>query len=813
LSTVNEAPAESAPDSAARRRKRLWIALFLALAPILLIGPALLPGKRFLPQLPASQQPLAHEHPELAQRGAELANQWCFDRIFPSLSDQVAFRERFAEDGVSALWTSFGWEPDMGFGLPLLGNTISGPLYPPNGLALFADPAWAAAPLAFLALYLAGLFLWLFLARLGFDARVVAVVVFGYQATGWGVANLHYGMKVDAALWLPLALYAIEGLARGRYRDGFWLTLAVGLPLLAGFPPIALFSACAAGVYALIRLGRLAPRFGNEAAPQRALGRAFLHMGCGLLIALWQLLPNLEASSQSLRGEQRAEAVALQALPLGTWLSVPMPDFFGEPTLPTPPLGPAPAWWMTPVERPELAQNAQPLEWSAYAGAALFLLALAGAFSGDKRGRYPLVLLALAFGWTQGWPGFSVLYQLPGLNGGAPSRALSVAWMAWPWLAAVGLQGALDQRLRARSVWFLSSTTAVLIGGLLTFTTFSPTFRHAYLSERFGRSPEEVAAVLPPEVNNAATERLAGGGATLAWAGFLGLLALSMSGRVAGRRRLQIASGLILIGQIGEAAFVSRAHVHPRDLGDADVWPESAALAEVAHAAGDGRVLRLDHSESGAGELVQLARPNMLPVYGVADTSAYVAFTPASQVDYFVKLDPKAQYSTGMGAITREELLDHPRLDRARITCVLSATPIDHARLEPVRERSGWNVYRRSGAAPMAWLETVLGEPLEAEVTFERPRPDVLRARIATPLDEPAQVVFSEQYALGWVGQVEGRRRAVERDVSGALMQVRLGPGEQEVELRYRPLGLRIGPGALLLGLAVAGYASRRRLQ
>lgn len=809
---MNEAPTSSAPAPGERRRPRLWIALFLALAPALLVGQALLPGKRFLPQLPAILPPLAQEHPAEAERGAELANQWCFDRIFPSLSDQAAFRERFDADGVSALWTSFGWEPDMGFGMPLLGNAINGPLYPPNWIALAVDPAWAAGPLAFLALYLAGLFLWLFLARLGFDARVVAVVVFGYQATGWGVANLHYGMKVDAVLWLPLALFAIEGLARGRHRDGFWLTLAVGLPLLAGFPPIALFSACAAAVYALIRLGRLAPRFGNDPAPERALGRAFLHMGCGVLIALWQLLPTLEASSQSMRGEERAQAVAQQALPFGTWLSVPMSDFFGEPTQPTPQWGPAPAWWMTPVDRPDLAQNAQPLEWSAYAGAALFLLALAGAFSGDKRGRYPLVLLALAFGWAQGWPGFSVLYQLPGLNGGAPSRALSVAWMAWPWLAAVGLQGALDQRMRARSVWFLAATSSVLIGGLLSFTTFSPTFRHDYLSERFGRSPEEVALVLPPEVNNAATGRLAGGGATLAWAGFLGLLALFLSGRGAGRRRFQMASGLILLGQIGEASLVSRAHVHPRDLGDADVWPASTALDEIAAAAGDGRVLRLDHSESGAGDLVQLARPNLLPVYGIADTSAYVAFTPASQVDYFLKLDPKAGYATGMGAITRAELLDHPRLDRARITCILSAQPIEHPRLEAVREAPGWNVYRRSGAAPGAWLETPLGEPLEASVTLERPRPDVLRARIDPPLDEPAQVVFSEQHALGWLGRVEGRRRAVERDLSGALMQVRLGAGEQAVELRYRPLGMRIGPGAFLLGLGLAAFVSRRRL-
>lgn len=811
---MNEAATVTAP-------RRLWIALFLALAPALLVGPSLLPGKRFLPQLPVILPPLAQEHPELAEVARQGANQWCFDRIFPSLSDQHAFRERVGDDGVRALWTSFGWEPDLGFGMPLLGNSISGPFYPPNWLALIVDPAWAAAPIAFGALYLAGLFLWMFLRRLGFDPRVVAVVAFGYQATGWGVANLHYGMKVDAALWLPLALYAVEGLARGRNRDGFWLTLAVGMPLLAGFPPIALFSTSAAAVYALVRLGRLAPYFGDEAAPEAtpepALGRAFTHIVLGIVLALWQLLPNLEASAQSMRGEQRAQAVAEQALPLGTMLSAPMADFFGSPTQPTPVFGPAPAWWMTPVDRPELAQNAQPLEWNTYAGAALFLLALAGLLGGDRRGRYPLLLLALAFGWAQGWPGFSILYHLPGLNGGAPSRALSVAWMAWPWLAAVGLQSALDQRLRARTVWLFASTTAVLIGGMLTFTTFSPNFRHDYLSERFGRTAEEVALVLPPEINTAATEQLRVGGAALAWAGFLALLAIGIGGRGAGQRRLQIASALLLAGQFGEAAFLSRDHVRPRSLDPGNgtqtaVFPESPVLDAISSAAGDGRVLRLDHSESGAADIVQLARPNLLQVYGIADTSAYVAFTPATQVSYFSDLDPKAGYATGFGALTNTALLDHPRLDRARIACVLSAIPIEHPRLEEVWSSPGLHVYRRLGEMPKAWLEFSLGEPLEAQVILERPRPDRILARIEPPLEVPTQLVFSEQHALGWTGRVDGRLRAVQPDASGALMQVRLAPGEQEVELRYRPLGQRVGPAALLLALAFGWLVSRRRL-
>ena len=51
-------------------------------------------------------------------------------------------------------------------------------------------------------------------------------------------------------------------------------------------------------------------------------------------------------------------------------------------------------------------------------------------------------------------------------------------------------------------------------------------------------------------------------------------------------------------------------------------------------------------------------------------------------------------------------LLDHPVLDLLRVTAILSRDRLEHPRLEPVLERGGFHVYRRTGAPPMIPLAT-----------------------------------------------------------------------------------------------------------
>src|SRR5262245_49848108 len=319
------------PAGPPHRAPRRVLALAL-LAPTLFLGGALLPGARFLPHLPVILEPLAAEHPEEAARARADISYGPGDRIFPALSDQLVARAELARLDLPT------WEPDLGLGAPLFANSIAGLGYPPNWLGLLLPPDRAAGALAWLTLLLAGLGMGLFLRRLGLSAAAVAVGVAGIQAGGFGLVNLNYCMKVDAALWLPFELWAVEGLARGVRRSGLWLTLFAALSLLAGFPPIALFSLAAAAVYASVRMTGAGARLlgvppvdAGAAAGPRLWLRAMIALGLGAGAGAWQLLPMVEASAQSMRSTEAAD-VSEQSLPVATLAGVLVPELAGAPS-------------------------------------------------------------------------------------------------------------------------------------------------------------------------------------------------------------------------------------------------------------------------------------------------------------------------------------------------------------------------------------------------------------------------------------------------------------------------------------------------
>jgi hypothetical protein len=72
-----------------------------------------------------------------------------------------------------------------------------------------------------------------------------------------------------------------------------------------------------------------------------------------------------------------------------------------------------------------------------------------------------------------------------------------------------------------------------------------------------------------------------------------------------------------------------------------------------------------------------------------------VAFTPRATVDFFRAVDPRTQVRSGVGRLPDLTALDHPNLDAARVTCVLSLAPLDHPLLEPRYARPGFHVHRR----------------------------------------------------------------------------------------------------------------------
>ncbi|MCC6408821.1 MAG: hypothetical protein IT453_16785, partial [Planctomycetes bacterium] len=99
--------------------------LLLLVLPLVLLAPAVVSGALFLPQAPVGLEPLASERPELAADAWTQANYLASDRLFPILTDELEV-QRQVREGRLPLWNA-----RQGVGLPLLGGTLVGPLYPP----------------------------------------------------------------------------------------------------------------------------------------------------------------------------------------------------------------------------------------------------------------------------------------------------------------------------------------------------------------------------------------------------------------------------------------------------------------------------------------------------------------------------------------------------------------------------------------------------------------------------------------------------------------------------------------------------------
>lgn len=428
-------PASPKQESGTAPPRRLLVWLLLLVVPLVAVGPALMPGKRLLSQLPVAFPPLAAEYPIASANAIEGMNYSTSDRLYPVLTDQLEARRQLATGTLPT------WDPHLGAGVPLFAGSIAGLAYPPNWFGLIFAPDRAAAYLALLSLFLAGLGMWLLLSAKGFAPEAALAGALLMQASLWGFTNLHDYMKVDAALWTPWLLYGIERVRAGQRRGLLTIALAGGLSLLAGFYPIAIFGFITAGLYAL----------GVFIRAPRELGRVVLALLLALGIGAWQVLPALEASEHSLRQSGGAASMAAQALPPATTAALFVPDLFGAPDqIATSTYDPAAAALVSAERNASLAAvNA--LEWNLHFGSLALLLGLVGLIACPRRAAAPALLLVFWFGFAQAWPGFGWLYHLPGFDLGAPGRALAMAWPLFAWLGATGVQALAAEAAHLRA--------------------------------------------------------------------------------------------------------------------------------------------------------------------------------------------------------------------------------------------------------------------------------------------------------------------------------------------------------------------------
>jgi hypothetical protein len=279
------------PD--AKKRSLLWFA-GLAAVLLVLLHEALVGGKGLVPADGIFMYP-----PWSGVAGVNPSNHLLADQ-FGNFIPQHEFVQNQIMQGIFPLWN-----PHLACGMPNLAAIQGALLFPIQLLLSPIDPFYASGLAAFAKLFLAGVFMMLYLRLLG--ASQVAAFLSGmvFSLSGFMIVWLGHP-HVNCAMWLPLLFYFIErqfqcmsGNSAGRgtapaLRNAVGLAVAYGFMLLGGHLPTAVHITISMVAYFLFRLAwqRGGRRF-------RCAGLLACSLVAGALLAAPQLLPYLEYYRES----------------------------------------------------------------------------------------------------------------------------------------------------------------------------------------------------------------------------------------------------------------------------------------------------------------------------------------------------------------------------------------------------------------------------------------------------------------------------------------------------------------------------------
>jgi O-antigen/teichoic acid export membrane protein len=818
------------------RRDLAILALLFAL-PLILFWPQTVGGQTLLPA-----ENLYQWEPYYTYRAAAGApdvphNHLLSDLVLQNYQWKSFSREAFSRGDIPL------WNPHQFSGIPFLAAGQQQVFYPLSLIYYVLPLSAAYGWFTVVNLWLAGVFIYLFVRALGISRFGATIAGITYQLCGMFVASAVFPMIIGASVWLPLLLMMAEYILRrrpllGRDASPLWASIgAVGLAcsVLSGHAEITIYTLLITGYYGAFRLiGMMFSRRGETGLVRDLITRgAWLSalIVLGLALSAIQLIPLVEFVQTNWRAERSSlDLVLSYAHKPRDIIQFVLPNFYGSPAhhgyydLFT-------QSWQPGMTRSDGVY----IDWGIknYVEGALYLgilpLILAGFALVSPRGKTqpPYRLLFAGLGAASltfmfGLPTYALIYVLPGINQlNSPFRWIYGVTIAVAVLAAFGADAVTVHRKLARRVGTVTIAAGIFVlGGLtigrLTFDLWSPSLEPMLMGlQNFSNAFRDVGmfySYVFPQV--------------LALGAFL------------------IGSGVVVLWLRGDNVRVSPVHFAAVGLLAIDLmlasWGFNAAsdpalldyvppaVAYLQEHAQDSRYTVLN--TDGRRDILQA---NMTMRYGLDDVRGYDSIISKQYVDYMEPIhNPDDLLYNRISPLYTwmniDGILNSVRFKRLNIKYVVTHTNVDITAegWQQVYEDQAVRIYedtRNLGRAYFLERPEDIDAPLDSDgVVSISVFPATLTSdtgrqkTVDVVTDRATWLVLSETYAPGWKAFVRypeadpsTEREIPVRGVYENFIGVQLdAPGWYTVRFIYSPPSFQVGAFGTIIGAALTLLAS-----
>jgi len=831
-------------------RRDVSIIALLFLLPLILFWPQTVGGKTLLPAENLYQWEPYYSYRAEAGAPDTPHNHLLGDLVLQNFQWKSFMRDELA-DGEIPLWN-----PHQLGGVPFLAAGQQQVVYPLSLIYYVLPLSAAYGWFTVVTLWLAGVFMYLFVRSLGVSRFGATLAGITYQLCGMFIASAVFPMILGASVWLPLILQMCEYILRRRTLRGsdatpVWVSVgavALACSVLSGHAELTIYTLLIAGYYSAFRLigllfdvvrtphrssstSEIADVEGGKVARlapthQFILSRAGWLLGLvvlGLALSSVQLIPLLEHVRTNWRAERAdLSLVRNYAHPARDIVQFILPNFYGSPAHHSY----YDLFTRTMVDAPVNADGLRVIDWgmknyvesALYVGILPLILAIFALLTGRDKNRLMFAGLgAASLTFMFGAPTYALIYILPGINQlNSPFRWIYGVTIAVCVLAGLGADAVHKNRGLARYVgWALTGTGVMmgvgLLGAYVTFESWSPILTPILQGmERWAGAFTDTAmffSYIAPQVGILAAI-LVGCGLILVWL-------KTDDSRI---KPVHVLAIILLAADLMLASWGFNAASDPAWL---DYVPP--AVQFLRDEAADSEPWRYTVINA-AGER-ELLQANMTMRYGLDDVRGYDSIISKQYVDYMRAIPTASQPQLDFNRIAPlyawddyNATLNSPRFKRLNVRFVVThlTTDVTADGWTLVYEDEAVKIWEDSAYTPRAVILSDAGsmsasaDTVTSATSAKTTRLNGREYEVAFTAEDDTWLIVSETYAPGWkafirpVGGGESDENPAEVTLAfDNFIGVRVPAGEWVARVIYSPPSFQVGAFGTVIGMAL----------